>query len=85
MLLKKSGGKQYFQRDGYVELDDKQKTADTNGDEIVIKNYNTEPIVSKSQMTTMSVCCESPFNFCVAMSLSGSFACVDPVIYHDND
>lgn len=74
MLLKKSGGKQYFQRDGYVELDDKQKTADTNGDEIVIKNYNN-----------VIECCESPINFCVAMSLSGSFACVDPVIYHDND
>lgn len=47
MLLKKSGGKQFFQRDGYVELDNKQNvTTDTN-DKIVIKNYNTEPIVSK--------------------------------------
>lgn len=50
-LLKKSGGKQYFQRDGYVDWDDKQKQqpkgTDSSNDEIVIQNYNTEPIVTK--------------------------------------
>lgn len=46
MLLKKSGGKQFYQRDGYVDLDDKRKINDTNDEEIVIKNYNTEPIVT---------------------------------------
>lgn len=45
MLLKKSGGKQFYQRDGYVEFDDKQQAA--NNEEIVIQNYNTEPIVTK--------------------------------------
>lgn len=41
MLLKKSGGKQFFQRDGYIEIDDK-----ATNDDIVIQNYNTEPIVT---------------------------------------
>lgn len=45
MLLKKSGGKQFYQRDGYVEFDDKQQAG--NNEEIVIQNYNTEPIVTK--------------------------------------
>lgn len=45
MLLKKSGGKQFYQRDGYVEFDDKQQAA--NNEKIVIQNYNTEPIVTK--------------------------------------
>lgn len=44
MLLKKSGGKQFYQRDGYIELDDKQQA---NDEEIVIQNYNTEPILTK--------------------------------------
>lgn len=44
MLQKKSGGKQYFQRDGYVDSDD---TKPFNNEEIVIQNYNTEPIVTK--------------------------------------
>lgn len=47
MLLKKSGGKQFYQRDDYVDLDDKQKINDSNDVGIVIKNYNTEPIVTK--------------------------------------
>lgn len=46
MLLKKSGGKQFYQREGYVDLDDKQQT-DSSNEEIVIQNYNTEPIVTK--------------------------------------
>lgn len=46
MLLKKSGGKQFFQRDGYFDFDEKQ-TATDGGEEIVIQNYNTEPIVTK--------------------------------------
>lgn len=48
-LLKKSGGKQYYQRDGYVDWDDKQQPTNTgsSNDEIVIQNYNTEPIVTK--------------------------------------
>lgn len=51
-LLKKSGGKQFFQRAGYVEWDDQPKGTGSNGsngdnDEIVIQNYNTEPIVTK--------------------------------------
>lgn len=55
-LLKKSGGKQFFQRDGYIEWDDKQNqqprsgtgsSNDAENDEIVIQNYNTEPIVTK--------------------------------------
>lgn len=46
-LLKKSGGKQFFQRDGYTDGDDEPKRNATNhGDEIVIQNYNTEPIVT---------------------------------------
>lgn len=44
MLLKKSGGKQFFQRDGYIDINDKMKT---NDEDIVIQNYNTEPIVTK--------------------------------------
>lgn len=44
MLQKKSGGKQFFQRDGYVDYDDKKQT---NNEDIVIQNYNTEPIVTK--------------------------------------
>lgn len=44
MLLKKSGGKQFYQRDGYIEFDDKKQT---NDEGIVIQNYNTEPIVTK--------------------------------------
>lgn len=46
MLLKKSGGKQFYQREGYVDFDDKQR-ATSNNEEIVIQNYNTEPIVTK--------------------------------------
>lgn len=45
MLLKKSGGKQFFQRDGYVEMDEKAPKTGTN-DDIVIQNYNTEPIMT---------------------------------------
>lgn len=48
MLLKKTGGKQFFQRDGYTEL--KEKTTSIRSgddDQIVIQNYNTEPIVTK--------------------------------------
>lgn len=45
ILLKKSGGKQFFQRDGYVDnADDSQP--DQN-EKIIIQNYNTEPIVTK--------------------------------------
>lgn len=44
MLLKKSGGKQFYQREDYIELDDKKQA---NNEEIVIQNYNTEPIVTK--------------------------------------
>lgn len=44
MLLKKSGGKQFYQRAGYIELDGKKEA---NNEEIVIQNYNTEPIVTK--------------------------------------
>lgn len=46
MLLKKSGGKQNYQRDGYIDFDDKTQMA-ANKEEIVIQNYNTEPIVTK--------------------------------------
>lgn len=53
-LLKKSGGKQFFQRAGYVDWDDQASSAgkshsnEDDGDgEIVIQNYNTEPIVTK--------------------------------------
>lgn len=45
MLLKKSGGRQFYQRDGYVDID--ESTTQNINDEIVIKNFNTEPIVSK--------------------------------------
>lgn len=42
-LLKKAGGKEFYQRPGYIDTDDAK-----NGDEkIVIQNYNTEPIVNK--------------------------------------
>lgn len=44
MLLKKSGGKQSFQRDGYVDSDD---NIIEDSEHIVIQNYNTEPIVTK--------------------------------------
>lgn len=44
MLLKKSGGKQFFQREGYVDV--QEKGAIDDNDKIVIQNYNTEPIVS---------------------------------------
>lgn len=41
MLLKKSGGKSFFQRKGFEEDTDK------DDEKIIIKNYNTEPIVTK--------------------------------------
>lgn len=51
-LLKKSGGKQFFQRAGYVDWGDQPSSegkSQSNGgnEEIVIQNYNTEPIVTK--------------------------------------
>lgn len=45
ILLKKSGGKQFFQREGYVDSADGAKSSDD--EKIVIQNYNTEPIVTK--------------------------------------
>lgn len=45
ILLKKSGGKQFFQREGYVETDDGSTSSEN--DKIIIQNYNTEPIVTK--------------------------------------
>lgn len=48
MLLKKSGGKQFFQRKGYIEHDDSADAA--KDEEIVIQNYNTEPIVTKESV-----------------------------------
>lgn len=47
MLLKKSGGKQFYQRQGYFDLGDKNQTSAGNDEEIVIQNYNTEPILTK--------------------------------------
>lgn len=48
MLLKKTGGKQFFQRAGYTDLGNKATTMSAEDDEkIVIQNYNTEPIVTK--------------------------------------
>lgn len=53
-LLKKTGGKSFFQRDGYIDWDDQPNTTgnnnnkNSNNDEkIVIQNYNTEPIITK--------------------------------------
>ncbi|XP_031617844.1 molybdenum cofactor biosynthesis protein 1 isoform X2 [Contarinia nasturtii] len=46
MLLKKSGGKQNYQRDDYIDFDDNKPTT-ANNEKIVIQNYNTEPIVTK--------------------------------------
>lgn len=51
MLLKKSGGKQFYQRDGYIEMDDKS----TNNENIVIQNYNTEPIVTNEPFYPMHI------------------------------
>lgn len=45
LLLKKSGGKQFFQRDGYVDSAD--DNASSASEKIIIQNYNTEPIVTK--------------------------------------
>lgn len=45
ILLKKSGGKQFFQREGYVERAD--DSASGENEKIIIQNYNTEPIVTK--------------------------------------
>lgn len=47
MLLKKSGGKQNFRRSDFVELHDSANKKDENDQEIHIKNFNTEPIVTK--------------------------------------
>lgn len=47
MLLKKSGGKQFYQRKGYFDLDDANATDAAANEKIVIQNYNTEPIVTK--------------------------------------
>lgn len=41
MLLKKSGGKQFFQREGFDDCES------ADNDKIILKNYNTEPIVTK--------------------------------------
>lgn len=54
MLLKKSGGKQFFQRDGYVDTDDKAPKKQPN-DDIVIQNYNTEPIVTSEPYYPMHI------------------------------
>lgn len=45
MLQKKTGGKQFFQRDGFVEIADSTDSAEQ--ERIILKNYNTEPIVTK--------------------------------------
>lgn len=45
ILLKKSGGKQFFQRKGYVDSADDTQSSDS--EKIIIQNYNTEPIVTK--------------------------------------
>lgn len=48
ILLKKSGGKQFFQRKGYVDIDDgNNNDASCDNEKIIIQNYNTEPIVTK--------------------------------------
>lgn len=41
MLLKKSGGKQFFQRKGFQDREEVEE------EKIILKNYNTEPIVTK--------------------------------------
>lgn len=47
-LLKKSGGKQFYQRDGYSDDSEQSKRTDSgDNDEVIILNYNTEPIVTK--------------------------------------
>lgn len=45
ILLKKSGGKQFFQREGFV--DNTEGNASNENEKIIIQNYNTEPIVTK--------------------------------------
>lgn len=47
ILLKKSGGKQFFQRKGYIDGDDGTNDASRDNEKIIIQNYNTEPIVTK--------------------------------------
>lgn len=46
MLLKKSGGKQNFQRADFVDISDDANNS-KDGQQIHIKNFNTEPIVTK--------------------------------------
>lgn len=45
-LLKKSGGKQFYQHSDFVDIEDNAANANNGGNEIRIKNYNTDPIVS---------------------------------------
>lgn len=47
MLLKKSGGRQFFQREDFVDMNDNVDKGKENGQQIHIKNFNTEPIVTK--------------------------------------
>lgn len=59
LLLKKSGGKQFFQREGYVESTDDNASA--GNEKIIIQNYNTDPIVTKEPYYPTHIWPESLF------------------------